>query len=83
MPAPTIEVDSMMMARSLVLEGFGCALLPAGMVQAMVKQGRITRLLPTLPLRATPLKLAFPTRADMIPRVRAFADHLTQALRQG
>jgi DNA-binding transcriptional LysR family regulator len=72
LPEPAIEVDSLLMARSLVLEGFGCALLPAGMVQPVVEQGLILRLLPMVTLSPTRLKLAFPTRADMIPRVRAF-----------
>ncbi|WP_343616584.1 LysR family transcriptional regulator [Novosphingobium sp.] len=80
LPEPAIEVDSLLMARSLVLEGFGCALLPTGMVEPMVEQGLILRLLPMVTLSPTRLKLAFPTRADMIPRVRAFADHLAQAL---
>lgn len=80
MPAPAIEVDSLTMARSLVLAGFGCALLPSGMVEG---EGQIRRLLPDMPLGSTQLKLAFPTRADMIPRVRAFADHLVKALRGG
>lgn len=81
-PAPAIEVDSLLMVRSLVVEGFGCALLPSGMVQPMVDDGRLQRVLPGITLSTTRVKLAFPTRADMIPRVRAFADHLADALRQ-
>jgi len=82
-PEPAIEVDSLLMARSLVVEGFGCALLPSGMVRSMVDQGRLQRVLHAIALSTTRVKLAFPTRADMIPRVRAFADHLTHALRHG
>jgi len=82
-PEPSIEVDSLLMARSLVAQGFGCALLPSGTVQAMIDAGQVQRMLPAMALRTTRLKLAFPTRGDMIPRVRAFADHLTHVLRHG
>jgi DNA-binding transcriptional LysR family regulator len=81
LPEAAIEVDHLAMARSLAVEGFGVALLPAGMVQAEVAEGRLQVILPDVALRGTRLNLAFPTRADMLPRVRAFADHLIDALR--
>lgn len=83
LPEPAIEVDHLLMARSLAVQGFGVALLPAGMVEPLIAQGALARVLPQIALRASRLNLTFPTRADMIPRVRAFADHLVRALRYG
>lgn len=83
LPAPAIEVDHLFMARSLAVQGFGVALLPAGMVSPLIAQHALRPVLPSLGLHSTRLTLTFPTRADIVPRVRAFADHLVQRLKHG
>lgn len=76
LPTVAIEVDSHAMARDLMLNGFGVALLPQGLCQDAVMTGNAEPLLPHAGLRPTRLNLTFPNRADMVPRVRAFADHI-------
>jgi len=76
LPAGAIEVDSHAMARDLMLNGFGVALLPQGLCQDAVMTGNAEPLFPQAGLRPTRLNLTFPNRADMVPRVRVFADHL-------
>ncbi len=76
LPAGAIEVDSHAMARDLMLSGFGVALLPQGLCQDAIMNGSVESLLPQAMLRPTRLNLTFPNRADMVPRVRAFADHI-------
>lgn len=76
LPTGAIEVDSHAMARDLMLNGFGVALLPQGLCQDAVMTGNAEPLLPHAGLRPTRLNLTFPNRADMVPRVRAFADHI-------
>lgn len=76
LPAGAIEVDSHALARDLMLKGFGVALLPQGLCQDAVMSGNAEPLLPHAGLRPTRLNLTFPNRADMVPRVRAFADHI-------
>lgn len=76
LPSASIEVDNHSIARDLMLAGFGVALLPQGLCQEAVSSGQAALLLPQTALRPTRLNLTFPNRADMVPRVRAFADHL-------
>ncbi|GBQ88658.1 LysR family transcriptional regulator [Asaia krungthepensis] len=76
LPAGAIEVDSHALARDLMLNGFGVAVLPQGLCQDAVMTGSAEPLLPHAGLRPTRLNLTFPNRADMVPRVRAFADHI-------
>jgi DNA-binding transcriptional LysR family regulator len=76
LPAGAIEVDSRTMARDLMLNGFGVALLPRGLCQDVFMSGNGEPLFPQAVLRPTRLNLTFPNRADMVPRVRAFADHI-------
>ncbi len=81
LPAGAIEVDSHALARDLMLNGFGVALLPQGLCQDAVMTGNAEPLLPHAGLRPTRLNLTFPNRADMVPRVRAFADHICTLFR--
>ena len=76
LPSGAIEVDSHAMARDLMLSGFGVALLPHGLCREAVSSGSAGQLLPQAALHPTRLNLTFPSRADMVPRVRAFADHM-------
>ena len=76
LPPGAIEVDSHALARDLMLSGFGVALLPQGLGQDAVTSGQAQTLLPQTALCPTRLNLTFPNRGDMVPRVRAFADHI-------
>lgn len=77
LPDGPIIADSHLLARDLVLHGSGIALLPAGMLDEPIAQGRVVTILNHAIHATTRLNLTFPSRADMVPRVRAFADHFS------
>lgn len=78
LPKAAIQVDSHVMARDLTLCGFGMSLLPTGLCEESVKNGHVEALLTQTIRGSTRLNLTFPTRADMLPRVRAFAEYLSE-----
>lgn len=75
LPDSGIIADSQFMIRDLVLAGNGVALLPEGLCAEAVEDGRVATFLDEAIVATTPLALTFPSRADIVPRVRAFADH--------
>ncbi|MEP0520148.1 MAG: LysR family transcriptional regulator [Hyphomicrobiales bacterium] len=77
LPKASIQVDSHFMARDLMLCGFGISLLPTGLCVEPVKKGHVEALLTQTIRSSTRLNLTFPTRADMLPRVREFAEYLS------
>jgi DNA-binding transcriptional LysR family regulator len=77
LPDGLITVDNHLLSRDLVLKGSGIALLPKGMLDEPITDGRVVTVLDHAILATTRLNLTFPSRADMVPRVRAFADHLS------
>ncbi len=79
LPDASITVDNQLLSRELVLKGGGVALLPEGLLEEHVSEGRIVTVLDQAIHATTRLCLAFPSRADMVPRVRAFADHLSRS----
>lgn len=78
LPHPAIEVENSFLAKDLVISGFGVGLLPKGLCAAELENGEIVPFLEDSVLASTRLTLTFPTRADMVPRVRAFADHISK-----
>lgn len=76
LPDGHITVDNHLLSRDLVLKGSGIALLPVGMLDEPITEGRIVTVLDHAVRTTTRLTITFPSRADMVPRVRAFADYL-------
>lgn len=74
-PAAAVDVNSFSMIRSMILKGAGVGVLPLQMVEHE-KTERLVQVLIDYQLRPLQMHLSFATRADMTPRVRAFADHL-------
>lgn len=81
LPDGLITADNHLLARDLVLQGAGIALLPVGMMDGPISEGRIVTVLDGAIHATTRLNLTFPSRADMVPRVRAFADHFSRSFR--
>ncbi|MGI9377359.1 MAG: LysR family transcriptional regulator [Tsuneonella suprasediminis] len=77
LPHGAIMADNQLMIRDLVLAGAGIALLPDGLCRDLIEAGRLRPLLENVVTASPPLNLTFPSRADITPRVRAFADKLT------
>lgn len=81
LPEGAIRADNQRMVRDLVLAGAGVGLLPGGLCDADIAAGRLRLLLPEAIATAPPLTLTFPSRADITPRVRAFAERLAAEFR--
>lgn len=76
LPEPTIEVENNYLAKDLILHNFGVGLLPKGLCKDELASGKVMAFLDHEIIRPTSLTLTFPTRADMVPRIRIFADHI-------
>lgn len=76
LPPPIIEVENNILVKDLLLSGFGVGILPKGLVEDELRRGRVLTVLDDTILGSSQLTLTFPTRADIVPRVRAFADHV-------
>ncbi len=78
--APRVASDNFAFLHRLVLAGLGIASLPHALVHKDVEAGRLIRLLEGWSGKPGILHLVFPSRHDISPRVRAFADDLLAAL---
>ena len=77
---PRIACDNFAFLRRLAVKGAGVAALPEPLVARDVERGRLERVLHTWTGEPATLYIVFPSRRDMTPRVKAFADHLVEAL---
>lgn len=77
LPPAEVTADNLVLLRDLVLNGCGTALLPVGMCAEAIESGAVVTCLADKTAPATRLVLTFPSRADILPRVRAFADMLS------
>lgn len=82
LPASAIMADNQLMVRDLAIAGAGVALLPEGLCAPAFETGCLVPVLPDMVNTAPHLKMAFPSRADMTPHVRAFADALTEQFKR-
>jgi DNA-binding transcriptional LysR family regulator len=79
-PDATIVSNNLALLRELAAGGAGVVALPEPMVEREVKAGRLVRLLDGWEGPPIVMHLVFPSRRDITPRVRAFADHLAARL---
>lgn len=77
---PRIASDNFAFLRRLAVAGAGIAALPHALVAHEVASGRLERVLDSWTGDPSALFIVFPSRKDMTPRVKAFADHLAAAL---
>lgn len=77
---PRIACDNFAFLRRLAVAGAGIAALPHPLVARDVQRERLERVLDAWTGEPSALHIVFPSRRDMTPRVRAFADHLVEAL---
>lgn len=77
---PRIASDNFAFLRRLAVAGAGIAALPTALVARDLQRGRLERVLEGWSGEPSALHIVFPSRRDMSPRVKAFADHLAQAL---
>jgi DNA-binding transcriptional LysR family regulator len=77
---PRVATDNFAFLRRLAVAGIGVAAIPDILVGHEVAAGRLVRVLDGWRGDPSALYLVFPSRKDMTPRVKAFADHLAEAM---
>lgn len=77
---PRITSDNFAFLRRLAIAGIGITALPDLFVARDLASGRLERVLAAWTGDPSALFIVFPSRRDMTPRVKAFADHLAGAM---
>ncbi len=77
---PRITSDNFAFLRRLAVAGIGITALPDLFVAREVATGRLERVFDAWTGEPSALFIVFPSRKDMTPRVKAFADHLATAM---
>lgn len=83
LPQAAIEANNFILVRDLVLAGQGVGLMPELICRRELATGELVPVLPDLGREPVRVSLAFSHRADMVSRVRAFADVLQETLAAG
>jgi DNA-binding transcriptional LysR family regulator len=73
LPAFDIAADNFSFVRELILLGQGVGLLPASLCEADIAAGAVAAVLPQQFSGTIRLHLTYPSRADLSPKVSAFA----------
>jgi DNA-binding transcriptional LysR family regulator len=73
LPQFHVAADSFALVRELVLRGHGIGLLPAGLCAQEIASGAVLPVLPEQVAGVIRLHLTYPSRADLSPKVAAFA----------
>jgi DNA-binding transcriptional LysR family regulator len=77
---PRIASDNLAFLRRLAIAGVGITALPEMIAARDVAAGRLERVLEAWRGDPSALFIVFPSRKDMTPRVKAFANHLAAAM---
>ena len=80
LPPFHITVDSFVFILELVLRGQGIGLLPGSLCRDALASGVLVQVFPKILSRSIRLQLTYPSRADISPKVKAFAEILTRHL---
>jgi DNA-binding transcriptional LysR family regulator len=80
LPPLHITVDSFVFILELVLLGQGIGLLPRSLCKAGLVSGALVQLFPDKLNASVRLHLTYPSRADISPKVKAFAEILSRHL---
>lgn len=78
---PSICVDEVLTLHRLVRGGAGIGIVSSYLCTADLAEGRLVSLLPEWRLPPVPLSLIFPSRRELAPSVRAFADFMHDAVK--
>jgi DNA-binding transcriptional LysR family regulator len=80
LPQFHITVDSFVFILELVLLGQGIGLLPRSLCRAALASSVLVQVFPDILSTSVRLHLTYPSRADISPKVKAFAEILTRHL---
>ncbi|MEE1655735.1 LysR family transcriptional regulator [Microvirga sp. CF3062] len=81
LPVPSVEANDYRMILDLVQLGAGIGLLPCVLCRKDVQERRLIQVRTEWIRAPVQISISFPTRKDITPRVRTFADHLVTTLR--
>ncbi|MGH8433138.1 MAG: LysR substrate-binding domain-containing protein [Pseudomonas sp.] len=76
-----LGIDDFLVRKSAALAGLGLTMLPLMYCQEELADGRLQQLLPDWTLPGGYLQAVYPHRRGMLPAVRAWIDHLTEAFK--
>jgi DNA-binding transcriptional LysR family regulator len=83
LPLPTkFSSNSVFALREAAASGLGIAMLPKGILQAILDQGMLVPVLPEIPLASRPLYVAFPPGGDTPRKTRAMISFLADWFKQ-
>ncbi|MET1076667.1 MAG: LysR substrate-binding domain-containing protein [Pseudomonas sp.] len=80
---PRLGIDDFSVRKTAALAGLGFTLLPQLLCQAELDNGSLIRLLPEWALPSAQLQAVYTHRRGMLPAVRAWIEHLSEAFRDG
>lgn len=75
---PTVTVDEVLTLHRLVRGGAGIGVISCYLCEPEIESGQLVHVLPEWSVSAVPLLLVFPSRRDLAPAVRAFADFMVE-----
>lgn len=82
-PQPRILIDEALTIHRLVRNGAGIGVVSAYLCGPDILAGRLVRLVPDWSLPLLPVSLVYPSRRELAPAIRAFADFMKDAGTQG
>jgi len=82
-PQPRILLDEALTIHRLVRNGAEIGVISAYLCGPDITSGRLTQLFPDWSLPALPVSLVYPSRRELAPAVRAFADFMKEASLRG
>ncbi|MBB3643833.1 LysR family transcriptional regulator [Variovorax atrisoli] len=77
---PRVNIDDLVGARHLSVQGLGITCLPEHMCRDQVRQGELVRLLEDSEIRSLELNVFYPSKRSAAPVVRAFTELLRASL---
>jgi LysR family transcriptional regulator for bpeEF and oprC len=77
-PQPRILLDEALTIHRLIRNGVGIGVVSAYLCGPDIMTGRLTRLFPDWSLPSLPVSLVYPSRRELAPAVRAFADFMME-----
>lgn len=82
-PRPRVHLDEVLTIYRLIRNGAGIGVVSAYICGPDIAEGRLIRLFPDWSMPSLPVSLVYPSRRELAPAVRAFADFMKEAGTRG
>jgi DNA-binding transcriptional LysR family regulator len=77
-----VNIDSSEAMRASAISGFGLVQLPRYMLDDAIRDGRLVTVLDAFTAAPEPIRVVYPSKRHLSPRIRAFIDFLVERLQQ-